>query len=350
MKNGDHLNDACPGSKSLISTRAASMSSFLFCHMIRVLQLFVLITMLASASAQIPEVNQEQVDQIIDLAWDMGEAWQRGELPDLAFTPEEFQLLASQLETALASNQLDDLASLEAAIPRLIAALSQTESGRHYVAWLLQRYDYAVVANWSRQEAQERASQSPEQRPDPERVEQFRNEYVTDLRVWKHRISERRAPQPGPGILPLVQGRFNENGVPTELVWLAEVESSFDPQAISPVGAKGLFQFMPKTAEWMGLALNPDDERTDPSKSAFAAAKYLRYLYGRFESWPLVLAAYNAGEGRVRRLMKEQQASDFNGIAAALPSETRMYVPKVLATIELREGIDPSQIGPPISD
>jgi len=301
--------------------------------------------MIPNVTAQVPEVSREQLDQIMDLAWDMGEAWQRGELPDLAFTPAEIQQLASQLQQALASNRLDDLASLQAIIPQMIAALSQTESGRHYVAWLLQRYDYAVVANWSREEAEERATASSTQ-PSPEQVRKFRNEYVTDLRIWKHRISERRAPQPAPGLLPLVQGKFSDAGVPTELVWLAEVESSFDPEAISPVGAKGLFQFMPATAEWMGLALSPD-ERVDPSKSAVAAAKYLRYLYERFESWPLVLAAYNAGEGRVRRLMKERGATDFNGIASVLPSETRMYVPKVLATIELREGRDPSQIPAP---
>jgi membrane-bound lytic murein transglycosylase D len=64
----------------------------------------------------------------------------------------------------------------------------------------------------------------------------------------------------------------------------------------------------------------------------------------------LVFAAYNAGEGRVSRLMKEQSATDFNGIAAVLPSETRMYVPKVLATIELREGVKLAQIGVPTGE
>ncbi|MBC2600610.1 lytic transglycosylase domain-containing protein [Puniceicoccus vermicola] len=299
-----------------------------------------------SLLGQTPEISREQVDQVVDLALDMGQAWQNGELPDLAFTPDELQGLATQLQTALESNQLDDLASFEAMIPQMMLALSQTENGRHYVAWLLQRYDYAVVANWSRQEAAEVVEQS-ETQPTPEQVEEFRDDYVMDLRVWRHRIAERQAPQPAPGLLPLVKGKFAEKGVPTELIWLAEVESSFDPEAISPVGAKGLFQFMPATAEWMGLEVTPDDERVNASKSASAAAKYLRYLYGRFESWPLVFAAYNAGEGRVRRLMREQSATDFNGIAAVLPSETRMYVPKVLATIELREGVNPSQIAAP---
>lgn len=309
------------------------------------------VTIFASVSVslwgQAPEISREQIDQFVDLALDMGEAWQRGDLPDLAFSPEEFQQMGAQLETALSSRQLDDLANLESMIPQLMAALSQTESGRHYVAWLLQRYDYAVVANWSKQEATA-VAQETETEPTAEQMEKFRDDYVTDLRIWRHRISERRAPQPAEGLLPLVKGKFAGEGVPTELIWLAEVESSFDPKAVSPVGARGLFQFMPATAEWMGLAVTPDDERTNPAKSATAAAKYLRYLYKRFESWPLVFAAYNAGEGRVSRLMKEEGASDFNGIAAVLPSETRMYVPKVLATIELREGIDPSQISAPV--
>ncbi|MGE9290277.1 MAG: lytic transglycosylase domain-containing protein [Puniceicoccales bacterium] len=313
---------------------------------IRVLGLSILLGLPAYLSGQTPEVSREQVDALVDLALDMGQAWQQGDLPDLAFTPEELQVLSGQLEAALSSTQLDDLADLEAMIPRLMVALAQTESGRHYVAWLLQRYDYAVVASWSNQEA-EVAVEEAAVKPTPQQVEKFRDDYVTDLRVWRHRIAERRAPQPAPGLVPMVKKEFAEEGVPTELIWLAEVESSFDPEALSPVGAKGLFQFMPATAEWMGLELKPEDQRVDASKSADAAARYLRYLYGRFESWPLVFAAYNAGEGRVRRLLREQSASDFNGIAGVLPSETRMYVPKVLATIELREGVNPAQIAAP---
>ncbi|MEM0964632.1 MAG: lytic transglycosylase domain-containing protein [Verrucomicrobiota bacterium] len=297
-------------------------------------------------SAQVPEISREQVDEVIDLAWDLGEAWQRGELPDLAFTPDEFETLALRLEEALRSERLEALADLQTILPTVMAALSETESGRHYVAWLLQRYDYAVVARWSEEEAQEEAEKAAKA-PRPEQVDAFQNEYVTNLDVWRYRISERQTPRPRPGLVPLLQNIFSDKGVPEELVWLAEVESSFDPEALSPVGAKGLFQFMPKTAEWMGLSLNPEDERVNPALSAAAAADYLRYLFKRFESWPLVFAAYNAGEGRVRRLLSSESAMDFNGIASVLPSETRMYVPKVLATIQLREGIDPAKIPAP---
>jgi hypothetical protein len=89
------------------------------------------------------------------------------------------------------------------------------------------------------------------------------------------------------------------------------------------------------------------DERTDPEKSARAAAQYLRYLHGRFGDWPLTLAAYNAGEGRVGRTLKRANARTFAEIADALPAETRMYVPKVLATIEVRAGVPPDALAGP---
>ena len=128
---------------------------------------------------------------------------------------------------------------------------------------------------------------------------------------------------------------------------MAESESTFNPAARSPVGAKGLFQLMPETAKSLGLQTFLPDERANPEKSARAAAQYLRQLHGRFGSWPLALAAYNGGQGRVSRTLKKQNAKTFEEIADALPAETRMYVPKVLATIEVRAGIAPENIGAP---
>lgn len=95
---------------------------------------------------------------------------------------------------------------------------------------------------------------------------------------------------------------------------------------------------MPATARWLGLTLEPNDERFDPYRNADAAARYLHYLYQRFGDWRLALAAYNAGEGRVRRLLQTHNAQTFDEIAIRLPAETQMYVPKVEATLQKRAG------------
>jgi len=147
--------------------------------------------------------------------------------------------------------------------------------------------------------------------------------------------------------MPRLRAAFMAEGVPPELAWLAEAESSFNPDARSPVGAKGLFQFMPDTAKAMGLSTLLPDERTNPEKSARAAARYLRALHGRFGNWALALAAYNAGEGRVSRTLAKHGAKSFTAIADALPAETRMYVPKVCALIETRAGVAPHAIAAP---
>ena len=130
---------------------------------------------------------------------------------------------------------------------------------------------------------------------------------------------------------------FRDEGVPHNFIWLAEVESSLNPEAESKAGAVGLFQLMPATAERFGLQLFPVDDRKTPDKSARAAACYLRQLYKEFGGWALALAAYNAGEGRVSRTMKLHNARTFHEVAPHLPSETRKYVPRVMAMMALRE-------------
>ena len=141
-----------------------------------------------------------------------------------------------------------------------------------------------------------------------------------------------------------LSGVFAKAGVPPSLVWLAEAESTFNPSARSPVGARGLFQLMPATARELGLSTLLPDERTDPEKSAQAAAKMLGQLHAKFGDWPLALAAYNAGPGRVQRLVDKHRAKTFAEIAPSLPAETRMYVPKVLATLAVRAGVTPEQL------
>lgn len=125
---------------------------------------------------------------------------------------------------------------------------------------------------------------------------------------------------------------LNEVGIPEELAAVVVVESGGNPAALSPKGARGLWQLMPNTARRYGLTVNGGtDERLDILKSTWAAADYLRDLYSEFHDWQLALAAYNAGEQTVRQALARTGRTGFLGAAPALPTETQGYVPAVLA-------------------
>jgi len=129
---------------------------------------------------------------------------------------------------------------------------------------------------------------------------------------------------------------FREEGLPTELVFLAQIESGFDPLAFSSANARGLWQFVPETARRYGLRETVSvDERADPVRSTRAAARYLKDLHTQFKNWPLSLAAYNAGEKRIKDLVSRTGIRDFWTLSRLklLPKETTAYVPAVLASI-----------------
>lgn len=241
-------------------------------------------------------------------------------------TRERWSEFVVKLQQALQGDNLEELAAYEPEARAALIALRTLEGGDEYADWLEERLDYIVVAK--------ETTAAPVQ-PPPTVVE----EDIPYLALWRERVAKRSAPARADGMLPVLQQAFQDEGLPGELVWLAEVESSFNPAARSPVGARGLFQFMPETAKEMGLSTFLPDERTDPEKSARAAARYLKQLHRQFGDWPLALAAYNAGPGRVRRTLNQRQGVIFADIAASLPAETQMYVPKVLATIETRTGM-----------
>lgn len=135
----------------------------------------------------------------------------------------------------------------------------------------------------------------------------------------------------------MLAGILRAHGLPPSLLGVAAVESGFNPAALSPKGARGLWQLMPETARRYGLAVEPGrDDRLDPVKSTHAAARYMNDLYAQFQDWPLALAAYNAGENRVERALERRGAGDFWTLSrlAALPEETRRYVPTVLAKLD----------------
>lgn len=135
---------------------------------------------------------------------------------------------------------------------------------------------------------------------------------------------------------PLFEQKLTQAGLPSELKFLAVVESALNPQAISPVGAGGLWQFMPETGKEFGLSINANvDERMDPVKSTDAAIKYLSLLYEKYGDWALVLAAYNSGAGRVNYAIKRSKSRDFWKLKKYLPRETRNYVPAFIAAMYL---------------
>lgn len=137
---------------------------------------------------------------------------------------------------------------------------------------------------------------------------------------------------------PILQQILREEAVPPELAAVVLVESGGVPTALSPKGARGIWQFMPDTARRYGLTVGPQlDERLDIYKSTRAAAHYLRDLYAQFGNWPLVLAAYNVGEDTVQRAVERFATRDFGLISRAgvLPFETRNYVPAVLRAMAI---------------
>lgn len=125
-----------------------------------------------------------------------------------------------------------------------------------------------------------------------------------------------------------------EERVPLALLSVAYVESGFNPMALSPKGARGVWQFMPATARRYGLSVDGAvDHRTHTALATRAAARYLRDLHGQFGDWKLALAAYNAGEGRVWSVIRRTGVRDFDEMSRRrlLPAETLAYVPSVLA-------------------
>jgi membrane-bound lytic murein transglycosylase D len=127
---------------------------------------------------------------------------------------------------------------------------------------------------------------------------------------------------------------LKEEGVPQDLIYLAQAESGFQPLAVSRAGARGIWQFMGSRARGYGLQRSAwVDDRQDPEKSTRAAARHLRDLYAQFGDWYLAMAAYNSGPGTVQAAVKRTGYADFWELYRrnVLPKETRNYVPIILA-------------------
>ena len=167
---------------------------------------------------------------------------------------------------------------------------------------------------------------------------QFFTFHIRDrFELWLSRLERHR---------PMVEQVFAEFNLPADLIFLSLVESGFNTNAVSRSKAVGPWQFIKSTAKTYGLRVDSwIDERRDPVKSTLAAAQYLRDLYHLFGSWPLAMAAYNAGERRVGRALARAHADDFWDLTDTklIKRETKEYVPRFLAATLIAK--DPSRYG-----
>ena len=144
----------------------------------------------------------------------------------------------------------------------------------------------------------------------------------------------------------MIQRTLKEEGVPQDLIYLAQAESGFHPLALSRVGARGMWQFMAGRGAGYGLERTKwIDERQDPEKATHAAARHLKDLYNQFGDWYLAMAAYNSGPGTVQHAVKRTGYADFWELYKrnVLPKETRNYVPIILAVTIMAK--NPTQYG-----
>jgi len=172
---------------------------------------------------------------------------------------------------------------------------------------------------------------------DHERVDHWVEVFTTSKRDEFERYLERMGRYGS-----MVATKLEERGMPQDLIYLALIESGFNPTAYSSAQASGLWQFIEETGERYGLDVNRAvDERNDPVKATDAALDYLQELYDRLGSWYLAAAAYNTGENRVARIMREETGSEkgpdeaYYRIWDRLPRETRDYVPLMVAAARI---------------
>jgi 2',3'-cyclic-nucleotide 2'-phosphodiesterase (5'-nucleotidase family) len=280
-------------------------------------------------------------DQLYDMGKTLFETLASDEIKEQFEFPakEQWDAFAARFQQALASDRLEDLMEFEPEAKAALTALRTLPGYENYADWLEERIDYVEAAK----QAVARPVPAPPPTPPPGKSGKT-TPFIPHYDLWLARMQTRPVPANAAKLMPGLRRSFVTAGLPADLAWLAEAESTLNPAARSPSGAKGLFQLMPATAKALGLSTFMPDERTDPEKSARAAAQLLGQLHTKFGDWPLTLAAYNAGAGRVQRTLDKMKAKTFGEIASALPAETRMYVPKVLATLMVRAGLSPEQL------
>lgn len=168
----------------------------------------------------------------------------------------------------------------------------------------------------------------------PSKAQEYVKDYMQENRHRLERMKGRAV-----GNFKTIERVFAGYGIPSELKYLAVIESDLNPFAVSSKGAAGPWQIMPETGRSLGLRVDGTrDERVDLVKSTHAAAKYLKSLHRKLGDWLLVIAAYNGGPGRVETAIRQSNSRDFWTLQSRLPAESRNHVKKFIATHYVMEG------------
>ncbi len=320
-------------SSNLASTPKQEVDKRKFRASVRIAACAVSILVISFASPLVAQEKQAPSDDLLDSV----EQWMRENLDDSVLESlnqidrERVRQFFTELQRRFEGTSIYDLGSIKDTASRLLPVLQQFEETQPYAVWLRTHLDYFDTAEELRRQAKPPPKAPPAPLPSPS-LQLQRN-------VWNKQLEKRALPPLAQAYVPRLKQIFASERMPAPLVWLAEVESSFDPKARSPAGAAGLFQLMPNTARGLNLSSSPLDERFQPDKNARAAAQHLRSLYRHYADWRLALAAYNAGGTRVDNLMKKYNTRNYETLAPHLPAETQLYVPKVEATLRKREGV-----------
>lgn len=291
----------------------------------------------ARADAPTPTPPALDSDETYDTAKQLFDTFAPQDIKDQYDFPsrEQFKAFAGTLQAAMDGDSMEELARHEPEARQLLSVLRASPETADYADWLAARLDELHVA----QTLTEAGAPAPTRLPIPNIVPNVEKaDEIPYYEVWYRRLHQRPTPSGAASLMPRLRAAFAAEGAPPDLAWLAEVESSLNPNAHNPSGARGLYQLKAETAKGLGLSTFLPDERTDPEKSAHAAARLLRSLKERFGSWPLAIAAYNAGEGRVRRALGGRRGESYADIVSSLPAGTRLYVPEVCALVAVRTG------------
>jgi membrane-bound lytic murein transglycosylase D len=294
------------------------------------------ITVAAGADNPAPsDASSADTDAAYDTAKDLFDQFAPADVKRDYYFPsrQEFDAALRQLQAAFDGNSIPDLAQRETDARQALAALRAAPGGSDYADWLYGRVDEVEAAHSIVEAEHGHPTPPPVRKPILGALPS-----VPYYDLWYRRLHDRPPPSDSNEIMGVLRSAFAAEGVPPELAWLAEVESSLNPNAHNPSGARGLFQLKTATAQGLGLSTFMPDERTNPDRSAHAAARLLRKLKAQFGSWPLAIAAYNAGPGRVAQAQAAGRGRGFADIASSLPAGTQMYVPEVCALVAIRTG------------